>query len=473
MKADANFTEFLAATSRAWVARNCDDCVLSMALPTKVIDPLNHLPLLGHTNQFRFLWDGDTGFSLAASGKCQQLLLDGPRRFELAQRFSDVTFGRLLDVTPQAPSQILPRILFLFSFFDEVSDRKLDNEVPPAAQAILPIWQISNYKNTCWIRLNGIATNEADARDLAEKLWLKREILLKYQDENTFNSAKSITGFSRPNEWQNFYRKSVIRGIDLVNSDQLEKIVLAVRQSIWLDEPLDPLSILFSLRKQQPGSCRFLWQLNKKTSFFGASPERLLNLFGCHLLTDALAGTAHKDDKKQNLLKSEKDLREHELVVASIVHQLVDQGLKPFSQRSPDIARHGNIFHLHTPITALTNGQRPLELLDALHPTPAVAGLPRKDVLSWVRTLEPFERGNYAAPIGWVDSKGNADFRVAIRCGNLCNKRLDLTAGAGLVKGSKVDREMQEVELKLGVLASHLDLKSNYEPNLFNNSLTT
>ena len=70
--------------------------------------------------------------------------------------------------------------------------------------------------------------------------------------------------------------------------------------------------------------------------------------------------------------------------------------------------------------------------------------------------LEPFERGAYAAPIGWIDSAGDAELRVAIRSGVLRGSRLELTAGAGLVKGSVPERELQEVALKLEVLQQQL-----------------
>ena len=121
--------------------------------------------------------------------------------------------------------------------------------------------------------------------------------------------------------------------------------------------------------------------------------------------------------------------------------------------------------HLHTPITAHLQGEQPLAIAAALHPTPAVAGLPRKEAMGWLRSLEPFERGHYAAPIGWIDSAGDADLRVAIRSGTLRGSHLELTAGAGLVRGSTVERELQEVALKLGVLQQQLNLPTQLASN--------
>ena len=87
-----------------------------------------------------------------------------------------------------------------------------------------------------------------------------------------------------------------------------------------------------------------------------------------------------------------------------------------------------------------------------------MAGLPRREAIGWLRSLEPFERGHYAAPIGWIDSAGDTDLRVAIRSGTLRGQRLELTAGAGLVRGSQLERELQEVALKLGVLQQQLSV---------------
>jgi menaquinone-specific isochorismate synthase len=137
---------------------------------------------------------------------------------------------------------------------------------------------------------------------------------------------------------------------------------------------------------------------------------------------------------------------------------LQQQGLKPVCLRQPRLARHGTLRHLHTPISASLAGQQLLTLAEALHPTPAVAGLPRREAMAWLRSLEPFERGPYAAPIGWLDSAGDGELRVAIRSGVLRGEQLELTAGAGLVRGSEPERELQEVALKLQVLQQQLSL---------------
>ncbi len=460
MTAGTTFNDLWSAVAKGWCARKVDEPVLSLAIPVKVVDPLSQLPLLADKEKFRFLWDSASSRCLAASGRCQHFDLSGPRRFELAQRFCDTSLKRLIDVTPEAPLHGSPRVLLAFSFFEQTSERQRAEGLSPAVQAVLPRWQLSRQGFECWLRLTAVATHEAEARELVETLLLMSKRLIQISEQKEKILPKSASGLSFPQQWQECYWPALNQGIELVEKGILDKLVLAVRQSILLESPLDPLTMLSRLRKQQPGSCRFLWQRNQGEAFFGASPERLLSLRRGQLQIDALAGTAPRDDQSQSLLSSDKDLREHELVVNSITNQLINQGLEPRRARRPQLARHGQLVHLHTPINAIVKNHLPLHLANVLHPTPAVAGFPRREAMRWLRTLEPFERGSYAAPIGWVDKTGNAEFRVAIRCGNVRGRELGLTAGAGLVKGSIAEKELQEVGLKLAVLADQLELQA-------------
>ena len=455
---EPRFSDLLERAMRVWDQRKADDGVFGLAVPLRGLDPLLQLADLEDADPFRFLWDGAPGLCLAAAGRCHHLELSGPRRFELAQRFSDITLGRILEGTPEAPAQARSRILLAFSFFEQSGELQPQGSMP-SVQAVLPRWQLSRHGRHGWLRLHGIAQQMSDVRSLAESLWLMAEKLQSWRSWPG-QSSGNLSGRITPGDWERRYTSALQRGLELVNGGELHKLVLAVRHSVSLTSPLDPLLLLKRLRHQQAGSCRFLWQRNRQDSFFGASPERLLSLRNGQLRCDALAGTAGRNDHATSLLNSDKDRREHELVVQAITEHLSAQGLKPRRPRSPQLARHGQLIHLHTPITTPAPGQSPLALAGVLHPTPAVAGLPRREAMSWLRSLEPFDRDGYAAPIGWIDSAGDAELRVAIRCGHARGAQLDLTAGAGLVRGSVAERELQEVGLKLTVLADQLDLVS-------------
>ena len=429
--------------------------MLSLALPLAGRDPMALLSQLEQGERFRFLWDSAPGLCLAASGRCNSLELSGPRRFELAQRFSAVSLGRL--AAPQAcPPLARPRVLLAFSFFDSPLQ---EGDGVPGVQAVLPRWQLSRQGRHCWLRLQRTLGGEVSARSLAEELWEQAQRLAALPaDPSAQQGDAPGPAIVSSSAWQEGYRSVVERGLDLVEGGELRKLVLAVRQQLLLAQPLDPLQLLAQLRQRQPGSCRFLWQQANGPALLGASPERLLTVRQGQLRSDALAGTAPVGRDAALLLHSDKDRREHELVVEAITSVLQEGGLCPRRPRHPRLARHGQLLHLHTPITSSLDNQQPLAIAAALHPTPAVAGLPRRQAMAALRSLEPFERGHYAAPIGWIDSEGDTELRVAIRSGSLQGRRLELTAGAGLVRGSAVERELAEVALKLGVLQQQLDL---------------
>ena len=474
MQAPNSFTELLAVASDS--ARQLeDDGVLSLAMPLAGGDPMVLLPHLdpgagcqGNGRQgdgFRFLWDGAPGLCLAASGRCNSLELSGPRRFELAQRFASASLSRL--ATPQnCPPLARPRVLLAFGFFDAPLEQSAG--AIPGVQAVLPRWQLSRQGLHCWLRLQRPLGGEVTARSLAEELWEKAQALMAawHGTPPTGTSRLGATAQLRHGTpWEQGYRSAVEQAMNLVNQGDLQKLVLAVRQDLSLDRAIDPLELLAPLRKHQSGSCRFLWQRAAGSALIGASPERLLTVRQNQLRSDALAGTTPWGPGASELLQSVKDRHEHDLVVDTITAVLRRAGLNPCRPRHPRLARHGQLVHLHTPITAHLQGEQPLAIAAALHPTPAVAGLPRKEAMGWLRSLEPFERGHYAAPIGWIDSAGDADLRVAIRSGTLRGSHLELTAGAGLVRGSTVERELQEVTLKLGVLQQQLNLPTQLASN--------
>lgn len=455
VQADGGFAALLDA-AQAQARGLDDDGLLSLALPLRGGDPLALLPQLEPTggDGFRFLWDGTPGLCIAASGRAHSLELSGPRRFELAQRFARLCLGRLAAEGQAAgPQQARPRVLLAFGFFDAPLEGTA--EAVPGVQAVLPRWQLSRHGSHSWLRLQRQLGGGITARSVAEELW---ETARRLEDLSDLAppALPPVQVLGRT-AWQERYRLAVEQALALVEERRLEKLVLAVRQQLDLSEPVDPLALLAPLRRSQSGSCRFLWQRQTGSALLGASPERLLTVRQGQLRSDALAGTAPSSDG-QALLASSKDRLEHELVVETILAVLAHAGLEPRRPRRPRLARHGQLVHLHTPITASIGALDPLAIAAALHPTPAVAGLPRREAIGWLRSLEPFERGHYAAPVGWIDSAGDAELRVAIRSGTLRGHQLELTAGAGLVRHSAIDQELREVQLKLGVLQQQLNL---------------
>ena len=114
------------------------------------------------------------------------------------------------------------------------------------------------------------------------------------------------------------------------------------------------------------------------------------------------------------------------------------------------LRKMANVQHLHTPIEARMPGERHVfELVERLHPTPAVGGLPKSRALCLINDNERFDRGWYAGPIGWIDAKGGGEFAVALRSALVQGRRAFLYAGCGIVSGSDPEREYEESRIKL------------------------
>lgn len=150
----------------------------------------------------------------------------------------------------------------------------------------------------------------------------------------------------------------------------------------------------------------------------------------------------------QKLLKSPKERREHQVVIEYIIDSLSDLGLTPYIAPLK-VLKLSNIQHLWTPIyTELTSDINPLEVVSKLHPTPAVSGFPTEITCQEIKRYETFERGFYAAPLGWINYEGNSEFIVGIRSALISGNYARLYAGAGIVEGSEPEKELAEIQLK-------------------------
>ena len=248
-----------------------------------------------------------------------------------------------------------------------------------------------------------------------------------------------------------------------INDQRYQKVVLARETQYEFPEPLNPVDLLKTLTKQAEKCYPFLFQFNKNETFLGVSPERLYHRLGNSIETEAIAGTrpcGNSETERERLTKdlseSQKDLGEHRFVVDWIVRQLKDVTKNFTADPEPSVLDLVSGIHLITRFSGeLRDGIPDAELLQKLHPTPAVAGTPAEKALSVIREKETFNRGWYAAPVGYL-SYDESEFVVAIRSGLLQKTTLRLFAGAGIVKESQPQAEWQEIEQKLTAFLSAL-----------------
>jgi len=250
-----------------------------------------------------------------------------------------------------------------------------------------------------------------------------------------------------------------------IRAHAFEKVVAARRTYVPLDRAATgaPLLFLDRLRDDNGGCACFAFGRHDQL-FFGASPERLVFAEGCEVSTEALAGSlARSPDLDSNavlaLTASEKDRREHSLVVDGIARALAPFGGTLHVPAEPTVRTLRRIHHLATPITLTLDAPRHvLSLVSALHPTPAVCGFPRAPAFEWIAEHERFDRGWYAGPVGWFDREGRGAFAVAIRSALLDADGVWVFAGAGIVERSDPSAEYAETALKQKTILSALGL---------------
>lgn len=267
--------------------------------------------------------------------------------------------------------------------------------------------------------------------------------------------------------------ETVTSVLHTLETTDLNKVVLAHALDVHLDGPfngrrdilsVDALSSLYTLRQCHSDCYLFATQNDQGQTFLCASPEKLVSTQGGDLATEAIAGSAPRGSTPAEdaryahaLLNNRKERYEHQLVVDFISQQLAALGLETKRSPVPSLLPLSTIQHLQTPIIGtMPTHLHPLDLVAALHPTPAVAGVPRDMACALIQQHESFERSLYAAPMGWIDAQGDSEFLVGIRSALLDRDTVRLYAGAGIVQGSNPQQELAEIELKLRSLYSTL-----------------
>lgn len=245
----------------------------------------------------------------------------------------------------------------------------------------------------------------------------------------------------------------------------LRKTVLARSLRVQAAEAVEPLT-LATLLGRDPSVATYVATLpvadgEAPAWLVGASPELLVSRRGRRVVSHPLAGSARRSSNTEedarvaaSLQASTKDLDEHRYVVEAIVEALAPLCSELEAPPSPSLHATETMWHLGTRIVGTL--QEPAvssaALAGLLHPTPAVCGTPRQSALETIRTLEPLDRGFYAGAVGWVDTQGDGDWYVSIRCARVQDRVLRLYAGAGIVADSQPALEVEETAAKFMAL---------------------
>ena len=243
------------------------------------------------------------------------------------------------------------------------------------------------------------------------------------------------------------YTHAVARAIECIRRGELVKVVLARRCAVAFDTPPSSAAVLARLGARHPDCVRYAWRRGGKT-WLGATPETLVRLDGRTVRTEALAGT-RTSERASELLASAKDRHEHAIVIDALRHAIAPLACALPPAREPVLRRLRGLAHLQTVVEAtLRDDVDFLLLVRALHPTPAVCGLPADRAASLLAALESEPRGLYAGPFLRLSACGDGHAVVSLRGAVLDRRIAVMPAGAGIVAGSDSDEELAETRAK-------------------------
>ncbi len=449
--------------------------IASFSVAIAVIAPWAVLAALGQRHQRHFYYDPPQAPAMVGLDVVVECVAAGKSRFAQAQAFVQDWQGRFL--CAEVGERDRPNHFFCSAtFFDAATATSAPAYFEPM-YVFVPKVQVMAGKVSSRVTFNRLVTATTDIpQTVAQIDWQLKQL-----------RAMASLGMAQPAS-----RKVMTKGVAKfevavtavlrqMQAKELHKVVLADVMDVVAPQAIDGVRSLQTLRQNHPDCTVFSVGNGKGQAFIGASPERLLSISQGQLTTDALAGSASRGQTPdadaqiaQALLHSDKERYEHQVVVDFIVEQLRSLHLTPHYSPTPHLLQLLHIQHLHTTITAqiksaplsgdLSSGRSgeislkisPLEILAKLHPTPAVAGVPREAACRLIRQHESFDRTLYAAPLGWIDTEGNSEFVVGIRSALINGCEARLYAGAGIVAGSEPAKELAEIKLKLQTLLNAL-----------------
>jgi len=452
------------------------DQVGSIILGIEEVDPLKVLDLLKDSNDKYFYFEHpENDFAIVGIGAIIEGAFEGEKRFAEVRNFAkqwmeNTILARNTTNENCDGMNVGPHFFTSFTFDEEPKNSQIDERLSrsfPAACVFLGGCQIMRKGSRSLIMANRVIGIETNVDIMAEEI---RETYLKilglknnkplFQTERKNQQIRSKeTGGT---EW---YEEALTRIIESLKCGSLEKVVVARAIDIESDRVFDPLSMINRLRTVYPLCYSCLIGNGRGQHFICATPERLVKIENKKIFTAALAGTAPRgisemEDQalEQDLLRSEKNVVEHQFVVECIVDSLMCIGLNAkYNKDHLEVKKLANVQHLYTAIEAEINGD--IHLLDVaatLHPTAAVCGIPAKISREVINSFEPFNRELYTGVIGFFDFQGQGEMVVGIRCALIDGAKARLYAGGGIVQESNIMSERKETDLKFQVILGNL-----------------
>ncbi len=378
-------------------------------------------------------------------------------------------FGGLdssLVIKDKKPEQIFPKLnrildidkrIRLFGGFSFSHDYTVPEEWKDFnnCRFTLPFIEIHKKGKNSLVILNFYSESNPTIKEI--KSHIKKKLLsidsriLKSKPAGRFESDEEIL-IPEKEEWVRIINNS----LKLIKEKKIEKIVLSRKKIIRNKNFWNLYAILNKLNNLREESFLFFYKINSDLAFLGRSPERLFKIKKNTLTAEAIAGTRPRgidprNDKmwEEQLISSPKELEEHRIVSRFIKERMGNFCTDLKTIKNESVLKLQNLQHIITQYSGtIKNNLNFQDIINSFHPSPAVGGHPQATVHKVIPRLEPYHRGWYAAPIGWI-RKGEGNFAVAIRSALINGKDLHIYAGAGIVLQSDPRAEWNETDNKM------------------------
>ena len=426
--------------------------VRTLAVPPVAVDAVYAL----WQHRSAHLWSPPAGVRAVAAGTAVRLCASGPQRFAKL-REAGTRLWRSFDADhgTDAPA---PRLWGGFAFAPGSAAHGPWRAFGDAS-FVLPRLTYWTDGQRAWLQAIGASSNDSLERDLAQAHAAIARIATDRErgdgevgdgaQDRAYEAPPCVIAPPDAAGWQRQV-DDILRSID---AGQVRKVVAALCARVTFDRSPSVAGVLANLRGETGPVWRFAFTRDG-TTFLGATPELLVRRRADLVDSLALAGTLAKSaGGAEDLMASAKDRSEHAFVRDGIVEALAPLCGDCVAPAVPTVLELRRLYHLATPIRArLARHAHVLELCRHLHPTPATCGTPRAGAMDTILSNEAAPRGWYASPVGWFDAAGDGEFVVGLRSGLVADREAWVHAGAGIVAGSRADRELAETRLKQRVL---------------------
>ncbi len=456
-----SFSKFLTEEETKLRQKNSGSILVSfvMQLPNPVVENRKEYLLKLYERSFYFERPKDD-FLIIGIDEILTISENGEGRFAITDRKVKEWKNNFVNNWETIPLKKIPLFLGAMKFTPEHND-DIWNDFNDSTWFVPEVMLLSQ-SNEQFLFFNFIYSKGTSQKSILNKFQNKIEKIFTSKKENANHIPAKITNIEGGSpkdkkKWKNL----VSEGIQKIRETQLEKIVFSRKVELKLSKEPDLDYILSNLRASYPECYLFIYHHGKST-FFGATPEKLAEFRDGKIEIEALAGSAprgltpEEDIKIENeLLKDNKNLIEHDLVITHIKNSISNLTDNVSLDENHKIKKLAVIQHILTKITAaMKEPNMMLNLLKELFPTPAVCGYPKDVSLHLIKKMENYRRGLYSGIIGWFNFNDEGDFAVAIRSALFTNNKLFAFAGCGIVEDSDPESEYKETELKLKTIMS-------------------